>query len=73
LSVTLVVWLRVPEVPVITGDHVPHGPLEDVVIVTEPGDPGLPGTIVKLAPEGSPLTLKFTLLVNPLTALTATV
>jgi hypothetical protein len=71
-SVTLVVWLRLPEVPVITGVQVPHVPC-DVLMVTEPGDWGLPATIVNVAPAGSPLTLKFTLLVKPLTGLTVTV
>ncbi len=75
ISVTFVLCVRPPPVPVMVSVEVPTGVLPVVVTVSVevPNPPTEVGTKLPVAPDGSPLRLKFTVLLNPLTELMVTV
>ena len=74
-SVTKVVWLTVPLVPVIVNGKLPVGVVLAVVTVKveEPDVVTDAGLKLAVAPVGSPLTLRFTVPVNPSVGVTVTV
>ena len=67
VSVTGTVWIRLPLVPVIVNGKLPAGVavLVVTVIVEDPDVVTDDGLKLAVAPEGSPLTLKVTVPVNP--------
>jgi hypothetical protein len=74
-SFTEAVWLSVPLVPVIVNEKVPVVVLFPVLTVNvdEPEPDTDVGLKLAVAPDGNPLTLKFTVPVNPPEGLTFTV
>lgn len=74
-SVTEAVWLSVPPVPVIVNRKLPVAVLFPVLTVNvdEPEPDTEVGLKLAVAPDGNPLTLKFTVPVNPPVGLTFTV
>jgi hypothetical protein len=75
VSVTLVVWVRVPLVPVMVSAYVPTGVVELVVTVRVelPVPVTVAGEKLAVAPAGNPLALSVTTPVNPFTAPTLAV
>ena len=74
-SVTLVLWLRLPLVPVMVKGYVPAGVEQPVEIVSvEDPDPLIEaGLKLDVAPLGKPLTPRLTVPVNPFSELTLAV
>ena len=75
-NVTPAVWIRLPLVPVIVREYVPGGvvPMAVVIASEDVPAPVIDGGVnVPVAPFGRPLTDKFVVAVNPLTAVVVTV
>lgn len=72
-NVTEAVWLSVPLVPVIVNEKLPVGVLLAVVTVrVDEPEFSEAGLKLAVAPAGNPLTLKFTVPVNPPEGVTLT-